>query len=182
MLQGLMGKVMAGLLSVSSLMFSSYTGNDPGLTLLQSRAGQNYLIIRAALDNAFENDFSEVFRCGKPVNIWFRVVIRDGNRNAFARNYCHTVTYDPMNASWELNTSENDVKTIHTDYQAMLDDVAELECSIPRNSSWNSVELRLEAWLQSIELTQPNRTVNLMMLWKYKRPTFKTVLVLPQTG
>ncbi len=181
MLQGFLGKVMAGLLSVSSLMFSSYQGNDPAFRPLQSRAGENYLIIVARLEHAFDNDFSDVFKCGKPVNVMFRVDLRHGGSVVVTRTYRHTVTYDPMNAAWELSRSENGRRDIYTRYSQLLEEVSLLECSLPRNSAWRSIEARAEAWLQPVELTQPQRTVDLMMFWKYKRPSTRTSFNLPPT-
>jgi hypothetical protein len=76
MMEGIMGKVMAGWLSLTALMFSSYTGNDPVFKPLQCRLGQNYLIVTAKLDKAFDNDFRDVFNCGKQVVLNFKVEVR----------------------------------------------------------------------------------------------------------
>ena len=181
-MQGFFGKIMAGLLSVSALMFSSYTGNKPEFRPLQCRTGQNYLIIKAKLDKAFDNDFSDVFKCGKPITVWYKVEIRQGGNILFNRSYRHTVSFDPMTATWELYTSENSRKIIHDSYQKLLDETSELECSIPRENSWRNIEVRAEAWLPSIEVTNPDRTVDLMVLWKYKRPATRAAFVLPPTS
>ena len=179
MLEGLLGQVMSGLLSVSTLMFSSYTGNDPKFQSLQCRTGQNYMIVKARLGHAFENDFSDVFRCGKPVNLMYKVEIRQNNQIVQTKTYRHTVTFDPMQASWEVFSSESSRKEIFTTYQLMLNNISELECSIPRETSWKKIEVKVESWLQAIELTQPDRTVDLMMLWKFKRPAIKRSFTLP---
>ena len=182
MLQGLMGKVMAGLLSVSALMFSPDKGNNPQFEPLQSRVGQNFLFVKAKLVNAFDNDFDDVFNCGKPVNLWYKITVKHDRNTVFTRQYRHTVTYDPMNAAWELFTSETNRKEIHTVYRDLVDDVSLLECQMPRDARWRSVEVTAEAWLQSIELSQPHRMIDLMVHWKYKRPVTKTIFNLPHTS
>jgi len=182
MLQGFMGKVMAGLLSMSALMFNSYVGNEPVFLPLQCRAGQNYLLVRATLDNAFDNDFSDVFKCGKPINLWYKIEIKHENNTVYSSNFRHTVTYNPMNAAWELFKSENSQKDIYTDYHKLITEISALECSVPRDVRWKSVQIRAEAWLPEIELTKPNRKVDLMMLWKLKRPTTKTTFTLAPTS
>jgi len=182
MLEGLFGKVMAGLLSVSALMFSSYSGNEPVFRPLQCRAGQSYLLVKSKLDKAFDNDFADVFRCGKAINVWFKVELRQAGNIAFSRTYRHTVTYDPLNAVWELYTSEDSRREIYDSYAKLLAEVSELECSIPRERTWRSVEIRSEAWLPSLDLANPDRTVDLMMLWKFKRPTARQTFSLPPTS
>jgi len=178
----MMGKVMAGLLSISALMFSSYTGNEPVFRPLQCRSGQNYLIVTARLENAFDNDFADVFKCGKPISLYYKIELRQGGNTVQSGTYRHTVTYDPMNATWELYTSENGQKEIYNSYLKLLNDISVLECSLPRGSAWRSIEIRAEAWLQQVELTQPDRRVDLMVLWKFKRPAAKRVFNLPPTS
>lgn len=179
MLEGIVSKVMAGLLSVSTLMFSSYTGNDPGFQTLQSRAGQNYVIVRAVLEKAFDNDFTDVFNCGKPVNLWFKIEIRHNNSVEMTRSYSHTVTFSPLHASWEVLFSENGRKEIYTSYEQMLSAVSILECSLPRAPGWRKIEIRAQSWLDPIELTQPDRKVDLMALWRFKRPSIRRSFNLP---
>jgi len=179
MLEGFFGKVMAGLLSVSTLMFSPYTGNEPVFQTLQCRAGQNYLITNTNLNRAFDNDFTDVFNCGKPVNLWFKIEVRQNNNIVHTSSYRHTITYSPMHASWEVFFSENGKKEIYETYLQMLDNISELECSIPRGTGWRVVEIRVESWLQTIELTEPDRTIDLMVLWKFKRPSIKRNFTLP---
>lgn len=179
MLESLMGKVMAGLLSVSALMFSSYTGNNPVFKPLHCRAGQNYLYVTATLSNAFDNDFADVFKCGKPITLIYKIDIRHNNSPAFSKNYRYTVTFDPMNATWMLTNSENNQRDLFSSYSKLLESISELFCVIPRDRTSRTVEIRAEAWLLPIELTEPDRTVDLMVLWKMKRPKTRTNFNLP---
>jgi hypothetical protein len=182
MMEGIMGKVMAGWMSLTALMFSSYTGNDPVFRQLHCRQGDNYLVVKAQLDQAFDNDFHDVFNCGKQVVLNFKIEVRRNNELEHTSTYRHTVVYQPMNAAWELVKSETRQKDIITTYQKLLQEISLLECTIPRNSKWDKVEIRAEAWLQSVELTQPDRAVDLMVLWKFKRPVKKTVFTLQPTS
>lgn len=176
---GLIGKVMAGLLSVSTLMFSSYSGNDARFQSLNCRTSQNYLIVKAVLEKAFDNDFTDVFNCGKTVTIRFKLEIRENNEVAHTSSFRRTVLFTPLQASWDVFYSENGRREIYTDYRTMLSELAVLECSVPRNSKWKKVEIRVESWLDTVELTQPDRTVDLMVLWKFKRPSIRRSFTLP---
>ena len=182
MLEGFTGKILAGMLSLSALVFSNYTGNDPVFSPLQSRTGHNYLILKAKLEHAFDNDFNDVFKCGKPVHLWYKIEIRDNNRISFTRNYRHTVSYDPMNASWRLYRSETNQTDIFTSYNSLVSNISELNCSIPLNENWKIVEVRAESWMQSVELSQGNRTIDLMVLWRFKKPHIRTMLNLESTS
>jgi hypothetical protein len=179
MLQGLMGKIMAGLLAASALVFSPTKGNNPQFEPLQSRAGHNYLLVTAKLVNAFDNDFGDVFNCGKPVNLWYKITVRQDKNTVWSSNYRHTVRFDPMNVTWELYTAETNSKKIHTVYKDLVEGISLLECTIPRDIHWKSVEITAEAWLQPIELSQAHRTADLMVLWRFKRPTARLAITLP---
>lgn len=181
MLESFAGKVMAGIISLSALMFTSYIGNDPVFLPLQSRLGHNYLLITARLDKAFDNDFSDVFKCGKPVHLWYKLEVRDNNHPSFSRSYRHTVSYDPMNASWKLFRSETNNTEVYTSYQALIEDVSRLECSVPLNERWKIVEVKAEAWLSEISVSQTNRTIDLMVLWKLQRPKIRAFINLEST-
>lgn len=182
MFDSIIGKVLAGMVSLSALMFSSYTGNEPVFLPLQSRVGNKYLMLKATINNAFDNDFSDVFKCGKPIHVWFKTEIRQNNRVVFTRNFRHTIMYDPMNASWSLFRSETNQTEIFTNYKALLIGISELECTIPINNNWKIVEARVESWLPEIEITQSNRKVDLMVLWKFSRPKVKALLNLESTS
>jgi hypothetical protein len=181
MLESLAGKVIAGIISVSALMFTSYTGNDPIFLPVQSRVSHNYLQLNVKLDNAFDNDFTDVFKCGMPIHLRYKIEIRQNKRVALTRNYTHTVSYDPMNASWKLFRSEINQTEVFTNYKELVENIAELECSIPLNDRWKIVEVRAESWLPVIKLTQSKRTIDLMVLWKFQRPKVKATLNVSQT-
>jgi hypothetical protein len=182
MMEGVIGKVMAGWMSLTALMFSPYSGNEPAFRALHLRAGESYVILQAKLDKAFDNDFLDVFNCGKPVTVNFKIEVRNGNRTEHSSTYRHTVTYDPMNAVWELVKSGTRQRDIITTYQKLLAEVSLLECSIPRDANWKHVEFRVEAWLQPVQLSQPDKTVDLMVLWKFRRPAIKSAFNLQPTS
>jgi hypothetical protein len=182
MMEGIMGKVMAGWMSLTALMFSSYTGNDPVFKPLECKLGQNYMIVTARLNKAFDNDFRDVFNCGKQVVLNYKIEVRRAGETVRTSTYRHSVTYDPMTAAWELVKSETRQTDIITTYQQLLEEISELECSIPRDMKWREVEIRAEAWLQPVDLPQSGRTVDLMVLWKYKRPFSKKVFSLLPTS
>jgi hypothetical protein len=182
MMEGILGKVMAGWMSLTALMFSSYTGNDPVFSPLQCRLGQNYLMVTAKLEKAFDNDFRDVFNCGKQVVLNYKIEVMHSGIKVSTSTYRHSITYDPMNAAWSVNKSETHQKDIITTYEQLLAEISQLECSIPCDLKWKQVEISAEAWLQPVDLPRSGRTVDLMVLWKYKRPFIKTLFNLLPTS
>jgi hypothetical protein len=180
MMEGMLGKVMAGLLSLSAMVFSSYTANDPVFRPLQISKGKNYIIAKAKLDNAFDNDFTEVFKCGKPIHLWYKVDVKKGNTVVYSRNYSHTVTYDPMSAAWKVQFTENSQTEIYSSYDKLISAISEIILPIPVDKSWQTVEFKVESWLQPVIISRNEKQVDLMVLWKYKRPSVKTVLDVSQ--
>lgn len=176
MLESLAGKVLAGLVSFTTLFLSSYTGNEPSFKPIQSRKGGNYLQVSAMLQNAFENDFDNVFKCGKPIHIMFKAEIRQANNVVWTKNYRHSVSYNPMNAVWMVYLSETNQNLQFASYQDLIKQISALECSIPIAQNWHTVELRLESWLTKVTLAQDKREIDLMMLWKFKRPVNRSTL------
>jgi hypothetical protein len=182
MFEGVTAKVMASLVSLSALMFSSYTGNEPAFKPLQSRQGNKYVQMTAQLDKAFENDFSEVFRSGKSIHILFRVEVSHNKAVVWQQNFRHTVNFDPMNAAWQVYSSEAKQNQQFTSYPAMIKEISELEFSVPLQNSWKQVEVKVESWMPKIVMETDNREIDLMMLWKFKRPIQRTRVNLQSTS
>lgn len=170
MLEAITGKMFATIVTLSVFLFSSYTGNDPALRALSSRAGENYLQIRSSLVGAFDNDFPDVFKSGSTIPVTFTLSIKNKNQILFSRNYQNRVRFDPAKGLYEVKTAGMN-RTLQTaSYPAMLNELSTFECSIPYQESWGSVTISLEASLSSVRFEQLKKTVDLMVLWKYQKP------------
>jgi len=177
---GLVGQLMAGVLSLSSLLSTS--GNTPVIRQPVYLKGGNYLQVNTRLENAFDNDFEDVFKCGKPIHIWYKVTARLGGKEVFNTTCRHSVLYDPMNACWQVYHSDTKSTEVITDYSHLLDCVSALRATIGVDPRWSALQVDMEAWLSEVELSGEKRTVNLMMLWKYKRPALSNTVHLNPGG
>jgi len=173
MLEALGTKVMAGLVSLSMFLFSSFTGNDPELSSLRATAGNSYLQISTHLEHAFDNDFPELFRSGTAIPIHFKLEIKSGAVVMFTRQYTNSSTYNSATGAWTVSLGSSSRSVKHSAYQQMLADLGSLECSIPYDSSWGVVNVRAEAWMPTVKFDRMDRDLNLMVLWNYKRPVVK---------
>lgn len=173
MLEALSAKMMAGLVSLSMFLFSSYTGNDPALSALRFLVGRSYLQVSTHLVGAFDNDFPELFRSGTSIPIHFKLELKSNNRVVWNRQYTNRVQYDPATGVWNVSMGASGRSVKFTSYREMLDAIAVLDCSVPFESSWKEVNARVEAWMPTVRLESIERDINLMVLWNYKRPVVK---------
>ncbi len=181
-MEGIVGKILAGLVSLTTLLFTNFTGNDPQFRSPQLRRSGGYLILNTALENAFDNDFEDVFKCGKEINVWFRINALIGNRRVYHRTFRHCVSYDAMNAIWQIYYSENQTSQTTISYTQLQNIISTVELSIPLETEWSVLTLQLEAWLPEVEFIPADGKFNLMVLWKYRRPTSRVSVNLKSTA
>ncbi|MDP2172191.1 MAG: hypothetical protein Q8M98_04300 [Candidatus Cloacimonadaceae bacterium] len=175
MLEALAAKALALMASLSMFLFSSYSGNDPSLSVLRGVSGKSYLQLETRLIGAFENDFVDVFKSGAPIPVNYTVEIRSKGKIKGTRAFSNVVRYDSRSNSYKIIQSGSG-RTSHTSsYQTMLEEVSLLECSLPIETSWGEVKVRLETWLPTVHFDQIDRRVDLIVLWKFRRPSVSAV-------
>jgi len=171
MLEAIGSKIIAGIVSLSMFLFSSYTGNDPAMRPLQIVIGRSYVQIKTGLTNAFVNDFNDVFRSGTTIPVEFTVTIRSGRTVFVTNKYTNTVTYDPMTGLYTIAHNATGQRIRTPFYQSMIVSVSQFECSIPYQPAWKRVTIKVDAGLSEVHFAQIDRTVDLTVLWKYIRPS-----------
>jgi len=164
---------MAGIMSLSLFLFSSYTGNDPSMRTLSGSVSNNYLQLSTVFDYAFDNDFTEVFKSGKQIPLYYRVEVRSAGGIVFQKTYYNSVSYDNMKGSYKVYQSGIGQSFELGSHNAVIAAMSSLACSIPIERKWGTATVALEAWLPTVEFPQIKRKVDLMVLWKYRRPTTK---------
>ncbi len=176
MLEAISGKVFATIVTLSVFLFSSYTGNDPSLKGFNSRVGENYLQLRTSLYSAFENDFPDVFRSGSTIPVNFKLTIKGKHQNLYQHTFVNSVNYDPAKGVFNLSLGGMNRKLQTDSYEKMLAEISVFECSIPYQPAWGDVTINLEASLPTVRFQQLQKNVDLMVLWKYKKPRTSTSL------
>ena len=82
MFQSLANKLITGVLSLSMLLLSSYQGNEAEFSELYFSFLGDGVLLRTKLVNAFENDFEEIFKCGKTIDIFFKIELKQGKQES----------------------------------------------------------------------------------------------------
>lgn len=172
-------KVLAGIMSLSMFLFSSYTGNDPAFSAVSGFANNGYLQISSTLNYAFDYDFTEVFKSGTPITMYYRVELKSANRVLHNKTFYNRATYDAMKGRYQVIQSGMGNSFYTESYDEMRTAMAMISCSLPVERSWGNVNVSIESWLPSVNFKEVDRVVDLMVLWKFRRPSVKTVLNTP---
>lgn len=170
MFEALGAKVLSGIISLSMFLFSSYTGNDPSLKQLSGSMNGSSFHVHTTLENAFTNDFPDVFKSGVTIPIYFNVQVKNGKTIHYNRTHRTSVFFDPMDGVYLVQQTGNGSSNSYSSYRTMIQAISAFECSIPVDGNWGSVNVSIEAYLSTVHFKQINRKVDLMVLWKYNRP------------
>lgn len=176
MFEAISGKFLAGVVSISMLLFSSFKGNTPSFGNTTYNNTGTYLHLKTSLVSAFDNDFPSIFSSGATIPVHYYLTIKSGNTTVVNRKYTQNVTYDPGKGIYEItrNGIANKIRTQSPSQVAA--ELSALECSVPIKTEWGNVTLRWEAVLPKVHFDQLDKTVDLMVLWKYKKPEAKLQL------
>ncbi len=173
MLEAIGGKILAGIMSLSMFLFSSYTGNDPSLRPLSGFVNNSYLQINSFLDNAFDNDFGDVFKSGTQITVFYKVELRTTTGVVYKRTYQNSVVYDAMRNNYRVAQSGTGQSFTTTSFSEVVEYMSSIAFSVPVEKRWVNVSTTVEAWLPTVNFPQINRNVDLMVLWKFRKPNIK---------
>lgn len=170
MINTLFGKIVNGLLSVYMMLLSNYKGNYPQFQEMTLDLTGGILTVEARLSDAFENDFDEIFKSGKPIDIIFNLKIRDDRKVVDDFNFKHTVVYDNLNRVFHVYLEEQFLSQHLKSYNQMLDMISYFlfQYSIPEGI--RSFDVELSASLPRIYFDAIEREIDLMMLWYNRVP------------
>lgn len=173
MFEALGSRVMTGVVSLAMLLFSSFEGNDPKMTNLRYRNSDSFLYVSGVLENAFDNDFSTIFASGTPISVIYEMDVRQGTMALAKNTFRHTVSYNPATGIYDLKKDGRGEIYHSESVQDILSQLSHFEFGIPYQSSWKKVQIRIEARLPKVHFNTANKEVDLMLLWKYKKPSAK---------
>jgi hypothetical protein len=162
-------KIMSGLISISMMLFSSYEGNNASFASLRANLFENNMVVSAKLENAFENDFEEIFKLGIEIDIFFRLKITSQNNQIFHSVFSHKVEYDPLLKRYFVNLEEQDKQAIASTYDELIEMISQFEFDF-KETIPQRVTVELSAYLEKLFLPNLEKEYDLMMLWKMKNP------------
>ena len=171
----MLNKLIAGIISLSIMLFSSYEGNEAKLTLRNSVFSSRKLILDFELKNAFENDFKEIFMSGRKVEICFSLTVKNDGKLLKKDSFCHTVLYDPLSDDFLLEFEETGKHIIVKSYQKMLTLISEVKYKLQMRFP-ETVKISFSAFLSNLKLSSIDKEYDLMLLWKKKKPKLNMIL------
>ncbi|MCK9333104.1 MAG: hypothetical protein PHY41_03950 [Candidatus Cloacimonetes bacterium] len=180
MLEALGTKVFSGIVSLSLLLFSSFKGNDPHFGAISVRRSESFIYVSGSLQSAFENDFPSIFSSGTKIPIYFRIHIRQDGKTLSKQRFSHTVSFDTVTGIYELDRGKTNELFRSDSIEDLIREVSKFNFAFPHQAHWEHLNIRIEAELPKVRFEQLNKQVDLMVLWKYKKPSTKAVANLRQ--
>jgi hypothetical protein len=163
-------KLLTTLITVSVFLFSSFKGNDAVFSDLFVRNSGSYLIVQTQLQHAFDNDFQDIFKSGKTVDIWFNLEAKQRKEMLHKQVFRHSVQYDQLAGIYKIYLQEQRISRQVSSYEDMLKVISTIQYNLPLKHEWNNVELHVDAFLKKMKFAGYSKDMDLMMLWKLKKP------------
>ncbi len=173
MFESLGNYILKGVLTFGILLLSSYEGNDAVFNSLRVAYLEGAIALEINLDNAFENDFEEIFKTGKSIDIWFHTSVSSKGVILEEEEFSHNVTYNPLLDSYLLIKGPNSESFVCEDFQCLIDELSQVEWHFRRLKSVSDYDFHIFAHLDKIYFEEMDKDFNLMLLWKNKTPRLK---------
>jgi len=165
----MLDKIFTGIVSLSMVLFSSYKGNEAKFTSLNALLTNDRIVISSELENAFDNDFSNIFKSGQKIEICFDLKIFEAKKVIHQKKFCHSVEYDPLYKNFAVELEENDKNLVMDSYTKLIKTISNIEYEYSGRVP-PTVRVSIKAHLKKLNLTTLGKEYNLMLLWKLKNP------------
>ncbi len=173
MFESLGNYILKGVITFTLLVLSSYEGNDATFKALQINYLEGAIGIEVQLESAFENDFEEIFKTGKSIDIWFNTSVSSQGIVLEEQDFSHNVTYDPLLDSYLLIKGSTNESLVCEDYQCLVKELSTIKWHFRQLRSVSDYDFSINAHLEKIYFEQMDKEFNLMLLWKNKSPRLK---------
>jgi hypothetical protein len=173
MLESVMGRVVNGVVSFASLAFSSFKGNDAELSIPFITQNRNQIVIESNLKHAFEQDFYDIFRSGKEIEVWFSVTVEGRGHKLIERNYAHKAKFNPMTRDFNVVLQEQNYTFTTGNYTTLVNAMSHFEYTWnwrQNASPGQNVNVTVISYMKKIKLDAYREDFDLMMLWKFRKP------------
>lgn len=166
-------KILAGVVSLSMLLFSSFKGNDPQFSAINHHNSSSAIYLSGELLSAFNNDFDSIFASSATIPVHFKLTIKSGTRTVESRKFRHLVDFNPVTGIYVLR-KEGDPEVLRTSsVEQIIKEVSQYSFSIPYQSSWGLVSVSIQAELPVVRFEELDKDMDLMVLWKHRKPSAK---------
>ncbi|PID28179.1 MAG: hypothetical protein CSB55_05835 [Candidatus Cloacimonadota bacterium] len=177
LLEILKEKIVTGLMTVSLLMFGSHQVNDVKMTDPEISFESNKLTTSVYLQDAFANDFEQLFKSGKELKVYYRLELKVNDKPTLNQTFIHSVLFDPMAQMFDVFSEETSSSFTCSDVKDVIGYLSFFNCSkefpegFPPGAKLN---VKITSFLTEITMTG-DRKYDLMMFWKFKKPEAEAV-------
>ncbi|MCD4828052.1 MAG: hypothetical protein K8R90_01305 [Candidatus Cloacimonetes bacterium] len=180
MFGNLTNRFVSTVASLTALVFSSYTGNDAAFSNLALQRQGDMLTVQCRLVSAFDHDFEEFFRSGKPVNVWFMLQVHSGREVVLEEFFYHRVEFDPMSSYFEIYLHDQQYTVSARSYAELIEVVSLFDhtISLLDIDHEQSLIVSVTGYLAEIRLDTMSEPFDLMLLWNFKRPVVRRSCIL----
>ncbi|HPF08579.1 MAG: hypothetical protein PHU99_08970 [Candidatus Cloacimonetes bacterium] len=172
MFEALGARVLAGVVSLSMLLFSTFQGNDPRFGSISHNKSGSYVYLKAQLQSAFDNDFPSIFASGTSIPVYYNLEVRNGSNLVLRKRLINQVNYDPASGIYAI-IREGEATSYTESLELVKRELSAFEYALPYQKSWKILNVKLEAELPKVIFSQLNKELDLMVLWKYRKPSSK---------
>ncbi len=169
MFQILAEKVISGLAAFSMLLLSSYQGNNASFADYTTSFLDDKMFFECKLENAFENDFEEIFKSGQIIDIFFNVIIDLNGSVIHEEEFRHSIIFDPLTQLFSIELEDQDLTFSTNSYDELKNIISNIEYNF-KDENIKDCIINMNAYLPKIRLIALNKDFDLMMLWKYNEP------------
>lgn len=170
MFESLGNYILKGVITFTLLVLSSYEGNDASFEAFQINYLDGAIAIEVQLESAFENDFEEIFKTGKSIDIWFNASVSSKGIVLEEEDFSHKVTYNPLLDSYLLKKGSTKDLVVCENFQCLVAELSKVQWHFRRLRSVSDYDFTIYAHLDKIYFEQMDKDFNLMLLWKNKTP------------
>ena len=165
----IIGKILAGLLSFSAMLFSTFQGNTASFSDISISQDVSAIVIKTNLVDAFDNEFEHIFNSGKEIAVCIELEVRrERVLNELIVIY-NTVCYDPVTKYYLIEQGTPDNRLIASNYKEMLIILSEIEICC-NHLKIDNYQFELKAHLEPVILETFEKEFDVMVLWNYKVP------------
>ncbi len=172
MFQALSSKIITGVITLSMLLLSSYEGNNAAFENFTATVLGSNVYIKANLVTAFENDFEELFRSGQKIDIYFNVIITDRDGPVHQDEFIHSILFNPLERFYLIFLEEQQSQTTAGSLEELIEIISNIDY-VCECEGFDEGNISISSHLKKVRLKSIGKEYDMMMLWKFKRPSVK---------
>jgi hypothetical protein len=175
MFQALANRVVSGIISLSMMLLSSYTGNNPSFDSFAIEVNPHDFVFETKIVSAFDNDFEDFFRSSAIIDVFFTITLEENYDVFYTDTFRHSVKYDPLRREFRIYLEEREKEVFTDSYEEMVREISTIVYPY-REDVPQAFVLTITSNLPTIRFEGIDKEFDLMMLWKFKQPSLKQTI------